>query len=420
MGNMQVRMCVAISLFVVLFCVSVSYGSDKAVRPYTEAEQKMLEATNKAADAMVGWVEGGRIVVTAESLKTWANCIDYWNPLWDDETYALNTRYGSIIAAPYYLSGTLMMDMVKTPGVGTWGGKNNGELAEFFKPVRPGDVIRQWVERPVIEDVTEGDGPRTFHISTTICYINQRDELVYRATSFLTNSFTTESKEGGSAGRPAMVESERHVYTDEDWKIIENIAESEEIQGKEIRYWEDVNVGDEPEWVIAEPTTVIDMIKLNARGVMAMLPLREVDKEAQKELYKDEYGVYHWTLEDHYVGRNGRRSTHYMAFGKQVMARLITNWMGDDGWLKKADSKNYGEHEHLKGVKAIEGKKIIGVHGSEGDAVIAKAVVTKKYIEDGEHLVDVVVWTESITAEIWQNCKCTVKLVSREDEIKWK
>lgn len=44
---------------------------------YSEAEQKMVDDTNKKAEELVGWVKSPTIMTaTEESMKLWANCVD--------------------------------------------------------------------------------------------------------------------------------------------------------------------------------------------------------------------------------------------------------------------------------------------------------------------------------------------------------
>ena len=73
----------------------------------------------------------------------------------------------------------------------------------------------------------------------------------------------------------------------------------------------------------------------------------------------------------------------------------MTNWMGDDGFLKKL----YVE---------IRLPNIIG------DATFCKGKVTRKYKDGEDHLVDLDVWAENMRGEITAPGKATVKLLSRE------
>ena len=79
----------------------------------------------------------------------WA--IDDPNPLWRDEHYARQTRWGGIIASPSFVEylriGARNLNRTTTPFAspgsvrGGPPGVVGGEEVEFFQPVRPGDVI---------------------------------------------------------------------------------------------------------------------------------------------------------------------------------------------------------------------------------------------------------------------------------------
>jgi acyl dehydratase len=80
----------------------------------------------------------------------WA--VDDPNPLWRDEHYARQTRWGGLIASPYFA------EFLRFRGISDYGGPATppaprrplpgspanvvgGEEVEFFQPIRPGDVI---------------------------------------------------------------------------------------------------------------------------------------------------------------------------------------------------------------------------------------------------------------------------------------
>ena len=70
---------------------------------YTEEEKEMIADFEKKAGAMFGWAKAlPSRVASEESIKNVARAVDCWNPLWSDENYAVNTRWGGIIAPPLY------------------------------------------------------------------------------------------------------------------------------------------------------------------------------------------------------------------------------------------------------------------------------------------------------------------------------
>lgn len=403
-------------------------------RPYTAPEKEMLRLTNEAADARVGWRQGEPLEVTANDIRRSGNNFDWWNPLWDDREYARDSRFGDIIAQPFFLQNLAGagLDMTVVPGVGNWQGGNDGGVWEHFRPLKPGDEVRVWQERPIILDVTDGDGSRTFQIDTTWTFVNQNDEKVSSFTSYLTNRFTRADRAAGRSGPPdggpprgapppgpppRFGGAERARYSADDWEFINSLADAEMIRGAETLFWEDVKVGDVPAAVIAEPTTVIDMIKVGGDIAMSIPPIREIPKDVGKELSQDEYGVYHLLVEGHFTPIGSANSMHFMAFGENVMGRLVTNWMGDDGWLRRFDASHRDSSARIASSKSLSARKIVGGHGVGGDAVVGRAEVVAKYVEENIHYVDLVVWTENLAGQVWQTATVTVELQSKDSGI---
>lgn len=458
----------------------VGKGNDSLLYPgvYSKKTQEKLDEINRQFDSQVGWQTTGNTTMDVAMsmtsdlvfMKMWANAADYWNPLFNNESYANNTRYKGIIAAPFYKESgamfpTLPMDLEN----GSWGGSNDGGDIEFFVPIRPGDVFRTYAERSNVTDITptEGSTTRTFSVVGTGTLYNQKNEKVLTQTTYGRNSYSKSGAsdaagepgniagQAGPAGAgsaqekaPGAVESngtsasgaltngtstttsspagsapakspfgERHNYTDEDWAYIHKIENAEVVRGNNTLYWEDVNVSDEPAWTIVGPTTTLDMIAFNGLGIIESPPMREQlkNKDSLNGLKKDEYGVYHLMIEGHFseAGMGGSMPIHFMAFGRSLMARLITNWIGDDGWLSKFGWRNGDLADQIiDQVPYLKGKKVTG-HGKVSDVLIAKGYVTRKYVEGSNHKVDLVVWTEDIEGTLCQAANATVILPSR-------
>jgi hypothetical protein len=402
-----------------------STNSDSLFYPgvYSKNTQKKLDEINRQFDSQVGWQMSGNTTMDVtmsmnaelEFMKMWANAADYWNPLFNNETYANNTRYKGIIAAPFY---------------------NDGGDIEFFLPIRPGDVFRTYAERSNVTDVTpaEGSTTRTFSVIGTGTLYNQKNEKVLTQTTYGRNSYSQSASLSGSApggsgpmsGQTGSATEkiagknpfgERHNYTEEDWAYIHKIEDAEVVRGNDTHYWEDVNVSDEPAWTIVGPTTTLDMIQFNGLGVIQSPPMREQlnNKDSLNGLKQDEYGVYHLMIEGHFseAGMGGSMPIHFMAFGRSLMARLITNWIGDDGWLAKFGWRNGNQADQtIDQVPYLKGKTVTG-HGKISDVIIAKGYVTRKYVDGDDHKVDLVVWTEDIDGTLCQAANATVILPSR-------
>ena len=85
-------------------------------------------------------------------------------------------------------------------------------------------------------------------------------------------------------------------------------------------------------------------------------------------------------------------------YGCQRMCWLghpVTNWMGDDGFLKRL----YGELRRFNYV---------------GDTTWLRGRVSGKRVEQGEHLVDLELWAENQVQEVTATGKAAVVLPSRQ------
>ena len=81
-----------------------------------------------------------------------------------------------------------------------------------------------------------------------------------------------------------------------------------------------------------------------------------------------------------------------------AVAHAVTNWMGDDGFVKKLALN-------------ILDANWIAYHG---DMAWAKGKVSRKYIDKGEHLVDLELWSENQRGQLHTQGTATVRLLSRE------
>ncbi len=76
------------------------------------------------------------------------------------------------------------------------------------------------------------------------------------------------------------------------------------------------------------------------------------------------------------------------------LMQVLTDWIGNGGWLKKIAIQHRGMDQPWH-------------------PIICKGVVTKKYTEGNEHLVDCEVWTENEKGEKTAPATATVRLPSR-------
>ncbi len=298
---------------------------------YTREEQKMLEQWS-ASEQEVGWLGDdpvpGKIshpvtyrVATKALILNRADAIQDPNPLWRDEKYASQTRWGSIIAPPFFelvISFQGPINFREIPAeIGVARSLDPGAPQadqhvmwtymphwEFFKPIRPGDSFRLWYGPNTHIDKTspDGKGPRTFLLHDQLKYFNHKDELVaIKHKKHLFYLVTPSEQKNTKPSIKPMPKLEVHKYTQQEMDYIDHIHENEIIRGAQIRWWEDVNVGEYLQPITSGPTNMWDLAKdiislgstrvEEKKGIPPHVPLKDPETNvwhnSSEELQKD-------------------------------------------------------------------------------------------------------------------------------------
>lgn len=118
-----------------------------------------------------------------------------------------------------------------------------------------------------------------------------------------------------------------------------------------------------------------------------MPPMREIRKSGTEEIKIDpETGVAHIRSEAHYAYRpaslfsHGKHALIFSTYRRSLLARMVTNWMGDDGCLRRLRWVNRGI-DLLDG--ALGEKKSAG-HIIVGTTLIGRGKITNKRFENSE------------------------------------
>ena len=125
---------------------------------YSKLEEEALKRWRERSESLVGWM--GDIptkempypvrfrTATKEVIEHQAFTVDFKNPLYRDETYAKKSRWGGIIAPPFFVKSIASAGpfhwLPMPPEVGHLDTLSLGEGFEFFQPVRPGDSFKVW------------------------------------------------------------------------------------------------------------------------------------------------------------------------------------------------------------------------------------------------------------------------------------
>lgn len=123
------------------------------------------------------------------AIRRYADAVGDNNPLYFDEEYASESRYGTIIAPPGFF-GWSMQSVPSSEGIiglmtaminaGYYRILDGGMSYECFLPVRAGDIL---IASPKIKDVTakEGKSGTMMVCDFETTYLNQNGDLVAKA-----------------------------------------------------------------------------------------------------------------------------------------------------------------------------------------------------------------------------------------------
>ena len=116
------------------------------------------------------------------ALRNTADAIGDPNPLWQNEEYARNSKYGSIIAPPTFLLSLKVNEMVAFINEIDCPLKrllNGGCNIEYLQPIKAGDTITVAAELADLQERTGKTGQMLFMIFK-LTFADQRDEPVAR------------------------------------------------------------------------------------------------------------------------------------------------------------------------------------------------------------------------------------------------
>jgi acyl dehydratase len=297
------------------------------------------------------------------------------NPLWSDAEYANTSPYGSIVAPPSFIWACFAQVQFGWKGLG---GFHAGCDIDFVKPIRIGDKI----SAECVYESFEGPKDSNFAEETVIDhysnrYWNQNKDLIAKYRWWVVRFARAKAREKSIHGKIELP----YPWTDEQLKQIQQEILSEEIRGSNPRYWEDVEIGDLLKPVVKGPLGVTDEVAYIIGGGVP-IPRMQAHGVALRSYQKHPA----WAFKDPSTSAlEPIYAVHYNKMAANAMGlpqaydvgiqrhcwgiHLITNWMGNDAWLKKSYTE-YRKFVYLSDVVWIKGK------------------VTKKYIdEEGDHCV---------------------------------
>ncbi|MBI4334428.1 MAG: MaoC family dehydratase N-terminal domain-containing protein [Chloroflexi bacterium] len=343
-------------------------------------------------------------VATRDAIRHFAQGYGDVNPLWCDDSYAGRTRYGCIVAPPLFLyscewSGQGAAAMGLRGAHSLW----TGDEWEWFHPVRVNDRITFEEKLLDLREVQGKFAARLFEQIAEKTFKNQSGQLVARC--LMTCRRFTRYPESEKGEKRDKYQDARKKYDREELQAIFADYDKEEIRGGSPRYWEDVREGDALAHVVKGPLTVTDVIAwyigmgpqpfIRAHGIRLAYDRRHPAAAIPNALGIPDVPMrVHW--EDDLARTIGFPAAYDMGNQRITwVSQVMTNWTGDDGFLKKFKIQ-------LRRPNLI------------GDTCWCRGKVIRKYVANGEHLVDCELWADNQRGERSAIATATASLPSRQ------
>lgn len=315
---------------------------------------------------------------TRDNIRHYAHGIGDDNPLWCDPDYAAKTRHGGILALPSFLFSTSRIVSGYVGGLPGVHAMWSGADWTWHHPVRRNDEIQtEAYLKDLIEHETRFAGravQQIYHVD----FFNQDGSKVAEADSWCFRTERDHAREQGTKYKDVRAAGVRR-YSPDEIQAAYQLYRDEEVRGATPRYWQDVTEGEALPVMFKGPMTVTGFIAY-AQGWGGLyirankLAFKLIDVHPGVGI-TNRFGIpdvperVHWE-EDFALEVGAPGAYDYGPERTSWLTHHLTNWMGDDGFLRQASCK-------------------IRRHNPEGDLLFIKGKVKRKFIENGRHLVEI-------------------------------
>lgn len=315
---------------------------------------------------------------TRDNIRHYAHGIGDDNPLWCDPEYAAKTSHGGILALPSFLFSTSRIVSGYVGGLPGVHAMWSGADWSWHKNVRRNDTIStEACLKDLIEHQTRFAGraiQQVYHVD----FYNQHGDKVAEADSWCFRTERDHAREVGTKYKEVRERAPRR-YTTQELGEAYKLYRDEPVRGATPRYWEDVTEGEALPVMFKGPMTVTGFIAY-AQGWGGLyirankLAWKLIDAHPGVGI-TNRFGIpdvperVHWE-EDFALEVGAPGAYDYGPERTSWLTHHLTNWMGDDGFLRKASCK-------------------IRRHNPEGDMLFIHGKVKRKWVEAGRHLVEI-------------------------------
>lgn len=364
-------------------------------------DEMVADMRARIGDPMPDHFEPWITEVTRDAIRHYAHGIGDDNPLWCDPDYARGTKFGDVIAPPSILFACTQAggSVTGMPGIhAMWAG------CEFtwHHPIRRNTAISNKAYlKDLIEHQTRFAG-RAFQQIHHIDFFDEKGVLLAEMDNWMFRTERDAARESGTK-YDSLKKKGRRKLTDADLKRVHDLYDAEEIRGATPRYWEDVAEGEALPTMAKGPMTVTGFIAYVQGWGGLYIRSNKLYYKQVKRLpalgIKDDWGIpdcpeaVHWR--DDFATMVGAPGAYdYGPERASWMSHMLTNWIGDDGFLRKM-------------------KCAVRRHNPVGDILFFDGRVTRKFEENGRKLVEISVQALTDTGEESLNGSAVAELPTK-------
>lgn len=340
--------------------------------------------------------------VTRDGIKHFVDGIGDLNPLYRDREYAKKTKYECLIAPPCFLNSVILPPTPRKGGIpASIHGFDCGAEWEWFRPLCEGDELSYRVISPTSVDLKQSRFGGKLVVNNGRAEITRQSGDLVAVDNYW--AIFTEREKSGKPDKTQDIEKPTK-YTEEEIKKIYDAQDNEVRRGSEPRYWEDVKVSEELTPVVIGPYTLMEAI---AWQIGSGSSITVSDRIYRKMNFRSGNAFFDSALK---IDLNVEVTHFYDNWAQTVgvpkaydyggqryswLGMLLTNWMGDKGflWKMRVEHRSFALY---------------------GDTVWCKGKVVNKHVDNGRYCIDIECHAENQTGKTLSPGKATVILPSRE------
>tara|TARA_Y100000590_G_scaffold468266_1_gene650418 strand:+ start:1177 stop:2325 length:1149 start_codon:yes stop_codon:yes gene_type:complete len=307
-----------------------------------------LKGFVKDAKALVGKevddVPAGTDLADWLTIRRFCAALGDPNLLYKDPGGGVATRYNSMIAPPTFVAAIRTPNsggpyVTKQYGVSPFLTRGSFEWTDI---IRVGDRLESTIKVTDVKEAGKRWGYESADVESTVEYRNSYGGLI--GTGKGVNSMVAYER-----GKDMIESRDIYRYSDEEIHKIENDIESEpEPRGKLLRYYDDVEVGEDLPQLVKGPMTLSDMMawvvaeaKSLSLGALVYNDLKE--KYPGRVVTNPTTNWPYWDADQSFEDilsceEMGFKSPPSRGIQRVCLAgQVVTHWMGDDAFLRSLD-----------------------------------------------------------------------------------